>query len=112
MKVHQLLEARETVATALKAELLKVCEAFYKERGAVMGKEQTAKDLNLKGGGFAGIPTRFTEDTKFITKEVTITGGGGASGRDIQASLWVIPLKKDGSQGQPLRLTYVDISKY
>ena len=116
MKVSQILE--EDSSKAIKDEMLpqfvKAAEAFWKKRGAKFGKRQTIKDFkDIKQGSFsafASLPSKFTEDTEFITLKVTVSGGGGYSGRDIECALWVIPFKKDGSEGQPIRLTYVSIN--
>lgn len=112
MKVNQLLNEADEAANSLKAELLKVCEAFYKKRGAKFGKVQTIADFDFKGGHFAGRPAKFTDETTFVTKEVTITGGGGMAGRDVEAALWVVPKKKDGTDAKPIRLTFISIPKY
>lgn len=85
----------------------KVASDFWKKRGAKYGKKQKMKDIKIPSEA-ASTPSRFNEDSEFITSEAKI-GVGGYSGRSITCELWIIPFKKDGSKGQEIKLSWVSL---
>ena len=106
---NMLNESKED-QSQLSSALDKVATDFWKKRGAKFGKKQTLKDFKIDKE-FASTPSKFTEDTEFITESASIEVGG-YDGRRIVCALWISPFKKDGSKGQQIRLTWLPLSKY
>ena len=83
-----------------------VGKKFWASRGAKYGKRQKVKDIDLPKDG-PSIPSKFTEDTEFITEGIRFSGEMGK----INCELWIKTFKKDGSEGNPIRLSWQSIDK-
>ncbi len=86
---------------------------FWSQRGAKFGEMQTIADINTKEIQCVDFPTRIKPESVFKTlkAEMEPARAGFSGDTIIKCTLWIEPIKKDGTIGQPIRLTWIDINK-
>lgn len=83
-----------------------IAKLFWEMRGAVIGRRQRTRDIDGRESSVTAPIRLLDPDSEFVTDEAVIEPYRRPFSGDnvIQCTLWVRPIRKGGTPGQPIRL--------